>query len=69
MVDALEALSLSLLNMASISAFIINTVGSSERLTGHRATNRLSMLAGVTPWTGSSRIDSTTGGVGVETKA
>lgn len=47
--DIVEALSLSHLNMASISAFVRNTTGSSDRLAGHLAADRLSTLTDEVP--------------------
>lgn len=61
----MEALSLSHLNVASISAFVMNIVSSSDKFFGRQAVDRLLTLVGVTPCTGSSRIGWTTGGAGL----
>lgn len=65
----MEALSLSHLNMAFISAFVRNMASSSDRLAGRLAVDRLLALIGVVSRTGSSRTNSTTGGAGVEIRA
>lgn len=51
-----ESSFLSRLDMASISTFVKNTIGSSDRLTGRITVERLSALTSLVPWAGSSRV-------------